>query len=248
MLKELLSIFKGDSKLDEAYRQSYEMLDIAHDMFTESRRSLREAEGIDLGADIAKRDKAINKYERDVRKFVVQHLAVTGTEHMMGGLILVSVIVDIERLGDYAKNVVELAANHPEKLNGGDHEADLKRVEDAVEDTFTRMRNILRNSDHDEAENLLRDYLWVNSLCDRRVIDYIRDSEADIPVGTAVALALYFRYLKRINAHLQNIATSVCNPYHRIGFLPKDLKKELKAARKAQNPDDPSTTEPDDLD
>jgi len=34
----------------------------------------------------------------------------------------------------------------------------------------------------------------------------------------AIATALYTRYLKRISAHLINIATSIFNPFERIGF------------------------------
>ena len=34
----------------------------------------------------------------------------------------------------------------------------------------------------------------------------------------SVAAALYIRYLKRISAHLMNIASSVVNPFERIGF------------------------------
>jgi phosphate uptake regulator len=37
----------------------------------------------------------------------------------------------------------------------------------------------------------------------------------------AVTLALYVRYLKRVGAHLNNIASSIVNPFPRIGFKPK---------------------------
>jgi len=37
-------------------------------------------------------------------------------------------------------------------------------------------------------------------------------------------VALYMRYLKRVSAHLKNVATSVVNPYHRIGFREKEVK------------------------
>jgi hypothetical protein len=39
--------------------------------------------------------------------------------------------------------------------------------------------------------------------------------------GHAVTVALYMRYLKRVSAHIKNVATSVVNPYHRIGFREK---------------------------
>ena len=33
----------------------------------------------------------------------------------------------------------------------------------------------------------------------------------------AVAFALYLRFLKRIASHLMNVATSIINPFHKIG-------------------------------
>ena len=40
--------------------------------------------------------------------------------------------------------------------------------------------------------------------------------------GAAVTAALYLRFLKRVSAHLKNVATSVVNPYYRIGFREKN--------------------------
>ena len=47
----------------------------------------------------------------------------------------------------------------------------------------------------------------------------------------AICLALYIRYLKRICAHLRNIASSIVNPFHRIGYREKN-KNNLKSERK----------------
>ena len=38
-------------------------------------------------------------------------------------------------------------------------------------------------------------------------------------------MALYLRYLKRVSAHIKNVATSVVNPYHRIGYREKGVKR-----------------------
>ena len=54
--------------------------------------------------------------------------------------------------------------------------------------------------------------------------DLILEKDKTLKPGDAVALALYFRWLKRTNAHLRNITTSVVNPFDRIGYQPKDDK------------------------
>ena len=218
MLKELFAIFKKDTLLDKAYRRSYRMVDITWEMFVEAKKSLREMDINELEIDIHDRDIEVNKYTREVRRNVLSHLTVAGTDDLYSGLLLVSIIIDVERIGDYTKNIVEMAINHPAKLHGGMFEEDLKRIETTVEDTFKRVRKIFETTDVQDAEKLLSDYHWVNRLCDQRVVDYIKGSDKAVSSSDAVSLALYFRYLKRINSHLRNVATSVVNPFDQIGF------------------------------
>ncbi|NIR50713.1 hypothetical protein GWO43_19185, partial [candidate division KSB1 bacterium] len=40
----------------------------------------------------------------------------------------------------------------------------------------------------------------------------------------AVPLALYLRYLKRVAGHIQNVASSIVNPFHRIKYQDKHTK------------------------
>ena len=78
-------------------------------------------------------DKKINEFERDVRRKVMTHLAIGGKEDIGSGLVLVSVVIDIERIGDYTKNIYDLAVNHPKKLHGGSIEERLSEIEKTFE-------------------------------------------------------------------------------------------------------------------
>jgi phosphate uptake regulator len=218
MLKELLAIFKKDTLLDRAYKHSYEMVDITWEMYIKAKRSLRETNVNEIDLNVYDRDIEVNKYQREVRREVLSHLTVAGSTDIYSGLILVSIIIDIERVGDYTKNIVELALNHPAKLHGGMFEEDLKKIEAAVEDTFGRVRKVLEATDVQDAEKLLNEYQWVNRLCDQHVIDYIKGLDQALSSVDTVSLALYYRYLKRINSHLRNIVTSIVNPFDQIGF------------------------------
>lgn len=229
MFRQLFNAFKAASPLDEAYQRSFEMLDLTYEMFVKARKSLRESEDADPSIKINEMDIKVNKYERKVRRTVFRHLAISGAEDLYSGLVLVSIIIDIERIGDYTKNIVELAANFPMKLIAPKHEEDLRKVETAVEDIFKRARRCFETGDAVDGEKLIRDYIWINRLCDEIVLNYVKTPNEKISTSEAVTLALYFRYLKRINSHLQNIATSIVNPFDRIGFLPKDIKAEVKS-------------------
>ncbi len=229
MWKEILAIFNKDNLLDQAYKRSYEMLEITNMMFQEARVSLREREDNKMREQIYDQDIAVNKFEREVRRKVLSHLAVSGSADLYSGLVLVSIIIDVERIGDYTKNIVEIAQNHPSRLDGGMYEDDLAKVEAAVEDVFGRARNIFEKADAQKAAQLLEEYQWINKVCDQHAIDYLCQRDNTISSGDAVALSLYFRFLKRINSHLRNVATSVVNPFDKIGFYRR--KDDIKSPR-----------------
>jgi len=221
MLKRWLAIFQKDTLMDHAYHRSFEMFDILREMFTTARESLRHMEDTEIGIDIYDKDLEVNRFEREVRREVFNHLAVSGPERLPSGLALVSIIIDIERIGDYTKNIVELALNHPGKLHGAKYEEDLQRVEAAVEENLVKTKSCFESCDEASALELLKKYDWVNPVCDERLMELVKEEDKSIRPGDAVSLALYFRWLKRINSHLRNIITSVVNPFDRIGFKPK---------------------------
>lgn len=210
--------------MNRAYQRSFDMISNTHEMFLKAKKSLRHTEDNQIDIDIYDKDIEINRFEREVRRNVLNHLIINEGSELPSGLALVSIIIDIERIGDYTKNMVELAINHPQKLEGKEFESDLQRVEKAVSEHFLQTRTCFEKSDKELALRLLSDYEWVNRLCDDIVLKLVKMTESNIPPGEAVSLALYFRWLKRINSHLRNIVTSVANPFDRIGFKPKQQK------------------------
>jgi phosphate uptake regulator len=221
MFKKWLTIFKKDTLMNRAYQRSFEMLDITQAMFKEAKESLRQREDSEINLGIKETDKKVNSYERDVRRKVLKHLVVIGPVDLPSGLVLISIIIDIERIGDYAKNMVELALDHPGKLHGGAFEESISRIEVGLEDNFIQTKKCFEKEDANMALELLEKYAWVNDVCDEIVTDLVREKDENIKPGDAAALALYTRWLKRINSHLRNITTSVVNPFDRIGYQPK---------------------------
>lgn len=224
MWQELKTLWKSDNLLVEAWDQSYEMLDIDQVMFEEGIRALRHSsDGANL--EIRKKDKLVNKYEREVRKKVLTHLVVQNTPDLSAGLVLVTVIIDIERIGDYTKNIIDLAQMHPKQLSGGMFEDKLVQMEKSLSVLFNNTKNCLRNSDIDLAVELMSEHKTINEICDIAIEKLVRAEDKPVDHGSIAALTLYIRYLKRINSHLRNINSSVVNPFDRIGYKVK--KKDL---------------------
>ena len=135
--------------------------------------------------------------------------------------VLITIIIDIERIGDYTKNIVELVDAHAQNLVAGKYEKNLTKVENAIKDVFQNTVTCLRENKHEDAFKLMTTYDWVNIECDKNLRKIIRQKDKNLDSGTAATLAIYFRYLKRIHSHLRNIISSVVNPFDRIGYKVK---------------------------
>ena len=219
MFKQIFEIFKSDSLYEQALSECHEMLDIDLTMYKESIKSLRKSDSAEIDIDIFAMDKKINEFERDVRRKVMTHLAIGGKEDIGSGLVLVSVVIDIERIGDYTKNIYDLAVNHPKKLNGGSVENRLSEIEKISYNLFEKSIDAFKKQDIEKASGLMGNYKEnISSQSDSITNDIIGGKIDDLEIGTASAVGLYARYLKRISAHSRNLISSIVNPFERIGY------------------------------
>ena len=218
MFKQIFNLFKSDSLYQQALEECYEMLDIDLEMFQESINVLRNKDDSESSFDIAKTDIKINKFERSVRRKVMTHLAVSGNEDLGSGLILTSVVIDIERIGDYTKNIYDLSKFYSKRLNGAELEKDLKEVEDNVTDLFQSSIKAFKDQDINLARQLMKDYKENISKQSDKITNDIISGKMNIEADTATAIAMYSRYLKRIAAHSRNLISSIVNPFERIGY------------------------------
>ena len=219
MFKQIFEIFKSDSLYKQALVECHEMLDIDLTMFKASIKSLRKSDSAEIDIDIYKMDKKINEFERDVRRKIMTHLAVGGKEDIGSGLVLVSVVIDIERIGDYTKNIHDLAVNHPKKLNGGSLENRLAEIEKISFNLFEQSTHAFKNQNIKKASSLMGDYKkHISKQSDTITNEIIMGKIVDLDSGSASAVGLYARYLKRIAAHSRNLISSVVNPFERIGY------------------------------
>lgn len=224
--RELIELWRSDNSLIRGLNDSYTMLESTHQMFVASVKSLRQSDKGEITIDIYKMDQMVNKYETKVRRNVLRHLAITGGVNIIPGLVLTSIVIDIERIGDYTKNIRDLARIHPKRLHCGRFEEDISKIEVAVEDMFAKGIPIFKASDKNGAHVMLRDTWWVVKKCDDIVDKLIVEDSAPMTSGDAVATSLYARYLKRIAAHFRTVVSSVVNPFERIGFRDEDEDEE----------------------
>lgn len=219
MWKEIVTLFKSEGPLQEAFDEAVTMLEASHGMYKDAVAALRGQGHMDV--DIYERDRQLNKYERSVRRKIVTHMSVSSKPDINLGLVLTAIVIDIERIGDYTKNIVELAAGLDSPFDALELSEEVAKIERSIDGMFADVVPALEQSDQDRARRIMEAHAEVAKIVDG-AIPRMQDSQVlKGRSGHAVTVALYIRYLKRVSAHLKNVASSVVNPYHRIGFREK---------------------------
>ena len=214
----LLDFLRPDRKttlLSQATDTCVEMLRIGHQMFHYSLRVLMDNEK--EVQDIYASDRQLNHLEINVRRLVIEHLVLNPRHDVVPALFVAAIVGDIERIGDYCKNVVELAHHYPEKLEGPYIER-IREIECNVTKVYEMTIKALAEGDSE----LAREAMELNVAITRES-DQLTDkllAETAMPARDAVIRALLLRFLKRVGAHLKNVASSLVNPYPRIGYKP----------------------------
>ncbi len=223
MLSELLSIFRSDDPRGVMAKNFAKMLRLSQEL-TVKAGTVYFGAGVptpEERTEIYKQDVKINKLERKIRKRVISHLTIAAnSQDVPYCLLLMSLVKDAERIGDYAKNLAEVDEIRPEPLPDDEIVAELREVRAGVEMGFAETLEVFANSDHDEALELIRQGRDFTHRCDNLVG---RIARSDYNASTAAATILGARYYKRITAHVLNILSSVVMPLHKIDYYDEKL-------------------------
>lgn len=225
MFSKFKELFANESLLDTAYSTTVKMLEFDLEMYSASRGVLRDSDNAKLPFDIKKADRRINKYEREVRRNVLTHLTIAGTTNLIPGMVLVTIVISVERIGDLSKNIVDLAGRHEKRLRAGRCEKDLVELEGRVGKNFEETIVVLRDQIKSLGSEVMKNETPTNRIADKIIDAMLESPDPKLTTGDSVAVALYARHLKRINSHLTTIASAIVNPFPRIGFREKHAKK-----------------------
>jgi phosphate uptake regulator len=179
---------------------------------------------IEDGINIYIEDKRVNRAEIDIRKKILEHLTLSSTTDITASLVITSNVIDIERIGDYCKNLFELVTLYPEELEGEKYVSMLRRVRATIDELFEDTIHCLLDGDSERASTVMERHFTLARECNALLEKLVSDDE--IAARKGIICALLTRYLKRISAHICNIASGVVNPFHRIGFSSQDQQEQ----------------------
>ena len=220
IFKEILAIWKSDNLLSQAWEDSLRMLSLSNDIFVQSIQYFNSGENIDAVKALKKEDQSINDYYQLVRRKVITHYSIDKPPiDTSGGLTLINMVVDIERIGDYCKNISDLTLMREGPIDFGKLSNEIKSIEEEVESRFTKTIKAIQDQDETLADELLKSYKKMITKVSDDIVKNVASGKIQFNDSSqGASIVLYARYLKRIGAHLKNITSTIVNPYDRIGY------------------------------
>ena len=221
MLRELLRFLRGKSVLKKMLEEFTKMIDDAHWMFGVATGVLMKNQSLsEMQDELYERDKQINSSQRLIRRQIVEHLTVNPRSDIPYCLALMSIVKDAERVGDYCKNVFDVARMYTKNFDHGMYVTPLQDIRDALDASFGSVKKAFAEADEVIARDVVRKNKVVAKKCELLIEQLIRD---ELPTDRAVAYTLVSRHFKRIALHLSNIATSVVVPVHELDYADEVL-------------------------
>jgi len=224
MLKRVAALWQDGSLTKTAMATLGQMISDAEYVFTHAWEACKGQAVLSETAEPLKgHDKAVNRGEREVRRLVVEHLALNPRQDVAGCLALVNMAKDAERVGDHGRNIFGVAATLGGPVNAFTFFGRLDQVQELVAQLFPRLRDAVLASDGDLAHEVISANQSIKDDTKQLQSDVFA---SDLPAQEAMATILLVRYLKRVNAHLGNIASGIIFPVENIDFISRGLKAE----------------------
>jgi phosphate uptake regulator len=217
IFEDLLNLWKRSDLLSQAISDTHEMLSISFNFYEFVSSAILDEEAAEkLDKELVKKkDYLLNHFERSIRKKSFEHMSLSEKkdQNLYYGIVLITVTGDIERIGDYCKNLYEVVELREKLTNAGlnsKRDSYLKDIKEMFENTKVAFCETSKKT----AEKVINKHFEIKTSIDEKLLE-ITVSETK---ENLVIYALLFRYLKRISSHLRNICTSISNPIDEIGF------------------------------
>lgn len=223
LIRNFISALQGKTFIDSILKDFEDMMKELFEMFDKSTLLLfkKKSKG-NIAKFIYKEDIFINKAERKIRKRIVEHFAVQPGVDIGPSLIMMSIVKDAERIGDYCKNLFELGAMISKFNEKNKYYSTFLKMRDNILNLIKITDISFRNKDIKKAQGIMDKTYKIEKKCDKLIIEF---SKSKLSTNHAVCLTLLSRHFKRISAHLSNITSSVLFPVHKIDFVRHKKKR-----------------------
>ena len=219
MLREILNALKGKDTLGEMFTEIGKMLQAGRWMFGQASEVLmRKVDWESISGSLYQRDREINHIEQSVREQILTHLSMGNQSDLAACLIVMSVVKDAERIGDYCKNLFEVGKFYRREYSHAQYARPLDDIRAAVDPLFEKTEKAFLQADRGLARKVIDTAGGLRHTCDL-LIQQLLSARDGLAPDEAVAYVLLARFYKRVAAHLANIASGVVSPVPMLDYL-----------------------------
>jgi hypothetical protein len=216
----VFAFFRGGSSgkgLDHIVTRAIAMLaDARHSFDLATLAVLTDAGSAAVASDVFATDERINLAEQELRSELVVHVSVRGSSDIGTVIGFTLMLKKIERIGDQAKNILDLAENGVSLADNSDIDSMLDERRELSE-LFAEAADLL--ADPDTATSTMRNFAGridaIGAMYQAKIDSYMM---SDRPGHEVVPLAIYYRYMRRIVANLLGVVRSSIDPVHQIDY------------------------------
>lgn len=217
MLRQVITLWKGESFMKKVVVKFGEMLSDDEYLFTQAWEVFIGQAVIDrIKQPFYDKDIAVNRREREIRRMLLEHLSLRPGHDFSGCLVMMSLVKDAERIGDYSKNIFEVGVMFQGATKEVKYLERLSATQKRIAERFPQLKTAFLESDENIAHKILKDYAPIKSECNKILRDLFSEQ---LSTPETVATTLLSRYLKRINSHMSNIASGIVYPLDQIDFV-----------------------------
>lgn len=166
--------------------------------------------------DIHETDRRINAAEQELRRELIVHAGVHGTTDIASVMVVLMVSRKVERIGDNAKNIHDLAVEGVD-FSGDDDVTEIRQRCHEISGMMAEAAELFRGDDITAAEAFIERTRASQRIYDDLVTGLVH---TDGSGRHAVPRALLYRYLKRIVANLEGVVSSVVQSLDMIDYAP----------------------------
>jgi phosphate uptake regulator len=163
--------------------------------------------------EVFETDQRINRNEQALRRELIVYASVRGASAFPTSLLLMSLVKDAERIGDYAKNILDLA-RHEHSLNEEEQEL-VTRLAAKASEMLRQAANLFASQNEASAAAFLEEELDLRHQCESTIDKWIDDADRNHS-----AACLVTRFIKRVVGHAGNVVSSVVMPLDKLDFHP----------------------------
>ena len=216
MFRNIYDTFKRSNLMYESYKIIEEIHNRTHEMFDIAMDS--SIDDTEPQKDLLLVDKTINSSVQEIRKKIIEYFALSSVPNYHAGLVLISLAVDYERIGDYTKAMVYLRKDY--RFEGEFHlgvKESLLKMKRRISRMFPEAYKSLEESNEENPELVSNFDAEIKDELDI-LIGKVLDE--DISKNEALVATMMGRMMRRISGHLDNVGSSGSRPFPKLGFKP----------------------------